>query len=116
MKRLMMILVAMGFGFSLASPVSQAASKCTGANCGTKAKQEATPGSLPKGAPNKVIKKKVRTAPAIQGKGHDGYTAEERAKILESARQVCKKNYGAPSTVYRVDYKKLRVTCVRPGY
>jgi hypothetical protein len=48
-------------------------------------------------------------------KGRNDYTAEERAKIMEHARQVCRKSQGAPSTVYRIDYRKMVVYCRTPG-
>ena len=43
-------------------------------------------------------------------------TSADRAKLMEIARQVCRKKYGAGSTVYRLDYTRKRVVCVPPGY
>lgn len=40
------------------------------------------------------------------------FTAAQRAKILEIARQVCRKRYGAAATVYRLEYSPFRVTCL----
>ena len=43
-------------------------------------------------------------------------TSADRAELMEIARQVCRKKYGAGSTVYRLDYTRKRVVCVPPGY
>jgi hypothetical protein len=48
-------------------------------------------------------------------KGRSDYTPEERAKMMQRGREVCRKEFGAPSTVYRIDYKSLRVYCRMPG-
>lgn len=39
------------------------------------------------------------------------FTPQQRAKLMEEARKICKKRYGAPSTVYGIDYYKWRVIC-----
>lgn len=39
------------------------------------------------------------------------FTAAQRAKMMEEARQICKKKYGSASTVYKLDYFKWRVIC-----
>ena len=44
------------------------------------------------------------------------FTAAQRMKLLEGARQVCVKRYGATSRVYKFDYSKWRVTCTEPGW
>jgi hypothetical protein len=44
------------------------------------------------------------------------FTAAQRVKLLEEARQVCVKRYGAGSRVYKFDYSKWRVTCTEPGW
>ena len=44
------------------------------------------------------------------------FTAAQRAKMMEEAREICKKKYGAPSRVYKIDYVKWRVLCTEPGY
>jgi hypothetical protein len=49
-------------------------------------------------------------------KSTSDYSPEERKKIMEYARQLCKKTYGAPSQVYRLDYSRMRVICTQPGY
>lgn len=48
-------------------------------------------------------------------KSRSDFTPDQRAKLLEEARQVCIKRYGASSTVYRFDYKKWKVICNTPG-
>jgi hypothetical protein len=44
------------------------------------------------------------------------FTAEQRAKMMEEARKICKKRFGAPSRVHHIDYVKWRVYCTEPGY
>jgi hypothetical protein len=39
------------------------------------------------------------------------FTAAQRAKFMDEARKICKKAYGASSTVYKLDYYKWRVIC-----
>lgn len=39
------------------------------------------------------------------------FTAAQRAKMMEDARKLCKKRYGAASTVYKFDYYKWIVIC-----
>jgi hypothetical protein len=53
--------------------------------------------------------------PKKTSKSRKDFTPEQRKKIMEDARQVCIKAYGASSSVYRFDYKKWRVICYRPG-
>lgn len=76
----------------------------------------AAPGLAPPSAEaqaqKKVEKKKKTKSP---GKGRSGYSAEERKRIQEIARKVCREKTGASSTVYRIDYKNLRVICMPPG-
>ena len=36
--------------------------------------------------------------------------------LMEQARKICVKKYGATSRVYQLDYKKWRVVCTTPGY
>lgn len=44
------------------------------------------------------------------------FTPAQRAKFMEEARKICKKRFGAPSRVYKIDYVKWRVVCTEPGY
>jgi hypothetical protein len=39
------------------------------------------------------------------------FSAQKRAKLMDEARKVCKRKYGAASTVYKLDYFKWRVIC-----
>lgn len=48
-------------------------------------------------------------------KSRSDFTSEQRKKLLEEARQVCIREYGASSSVYSLDYKKWRVICRTPG-
>jgi hypothetical protein len=40
------------------------------------------------------------------------FTAAQREKLMEDARKICKKRFGAPTRVYRIDYVKWQVTCL----
>ena len=40
------------------------------------------------------------------------FTVEQHAKMMENARKLCRKRYGATATVYKVDYYKWRVICI----
>ncbi|MCB1377112.1 MAG: hypothetical protein KDK89_01905 [Alphaproteobacteria bacterium] len=57
----------------------------------------------------KIVKKKKTV------KSRSQYTAEERQRILEYAIKLCKKKYGASSSVYRIDYSKPLIWCAPPG-
>lgn len=48
-------------------------------------------------------------------KSRKDFTPEQRKKIMEDARQVCIKKYGASSSVYRFDYSRWTVICNTPG-
>lgn len=83
----------------------------------------ATPGKCKAGQPpprkgNSGAATHQPVQPRIQGnhKGRDDYTTAQRAKILEAARALCRRSYGAPSTVYRIDYKRATVWCDPPAY
>ena len=39
------------------------------------------------------------------------FTPEQREKMMERARQICRKNYGAGATVYKLDYYHWKVWC-----
>jgi hypothetical protein len=39
------------------------------------------------------------------------FTPQQRAKMMDEARKLCKKRYGASSTVYKFDYYKWMVIC-----
>lgn len=43
-------------------------------------------------------------------------SSAQREQILEYARALCKKKYGATGKVYRIDYYKKTVWCKLPGY
>ncbi len=75
----------------------------------------ATPGLQTPPAEAQTQKKAEKKKAKPPGKGRTGYSAEERKRIQELARKVCKQKSGASSTVYRIDYKKLRVICMPPG-
>ncbi len=39
------------------------------------------------------------------------FTPAQRAKLMEEARKICKKRYGAGARVYRLDYYHWKVWC-----
>ena len=44
------------------------------------------------------------------------YTAAQKAKMMDEARAICRKRYGAASHVYQLDYYHWKVWCTEPGY
>ena len=104
-----LLLIAISFGS--ATQASDTCARATGGRC--KVGQTAP---LNKGNPGAVTHQAAQPPAKGNHKGRDQYTAEQRQKILERAREICRKNYGAPSTVYRFDYKRNTVWCVPPAY
>ena len=52
-------------------------------------------------------------------KKHDSrsqFTAVQREKMAAKFRELCKKKYGAPSRLYKIDYYKRQYICTEPGY
>lgn len=88
MIRLSLLALALGFSLVTVAP-------------GFAPSAEATEKKTEKKKPEKKAKKK----------GRNDYTAEERKKIMERARKVCRDSQGAPSRVYRIDYQKMVVYC-----
>lgn len=89
MVRMFSAFIAVTVTLSLAHPppAAQGATKCTSdTKCAVHKKQPAT-------------------------KGRSEYSATERAKMMERARKICRSHEGAPSTVYRIDYKRQLVYC-----
>ena len=75
-----------------------------------------TPGFVPSAeATEKKTEKKKPEKKKAKKKGRNDYTAEERKKIMERARKVCRDSQGAPSRVYRIDYQKQVVYCTPAG-
>lgn len=97
--------------FSLPCAASDTCARATPGKC--KVWQTAPPR---KGNPGVVTHHAVQPNAKGNHKGRDQYTAAERDKILEAARSLCRRAYGAPSTVYRVDYKRATVWCNPPAY
>lgn len=89
------------------SPEVKASDTCARAMGGTCKPGQAAP-SKPQGTAARKVAK-----PAAS-KGRDGYSADERARFMEDARKLCQKRYGAPSRVYRIDYKRNTVICEGP--
>lgn len=40
------------------------------------------------------------------------FTSEQREKLMESARKLCRKRYGSAAQVYRIDYARWMVICI----
>ncbi|MCA3560614.1 MAG: hypothetical protein IOC82_06240 [Aestuariivirga sp.] len=110
-------LIVSGFlAFMLsATSAAEAANNCqrsTGGKC--KAGQTAAPNKTKQSA---VTKKKTRNPPTSSNrKGRDDYSAADRQKMMERAQQLCSKEFGRPSRVYRIDYKQGRVWCTPASY
>ena len=49
-------------------------------------------------------------------KSRSDFTPEQRKMLLEEARKICKKQYGATSRVHYLDYKKWTIICTEPGF
>ena len=49
-------------------------------------------------------------------KSRSDYTPEQREQIMKRAREICNKQYGASSRVYRIDYSKGLIWCEPPGH
>ena len=104
--------------FCLVTPIlhgvadaSDTCARATGGRC--KVSQTAPPAKSKSGA----ITHKATQPPARGNhKGRDEYTPAQREKMMEQAREICRKNYGAPSRVYRIDYKMNKVWCLPPAY
>ncbi|MCA3556591.1 hypothetical protein [Aestuariivirga sp.] len=98
-----------------ATSAAEAANDCqrsTGGKC--KVGQTAAP---KKNKQSAVTKKKTRNpGPSSNRKGRDDYSAADRQKMMERAQQICSKEFGRPSRVYRIDYKQGRVWCTPASY
>lgn len=108
-----LIAVLMGAPVILALP-SAAQNECqrnTGGNCAPG--ETAIPRSLKGGA---VTHQSTQAPPKGNHKGREAYTPAQREEFMEYARKLCRKKYGAPSTVYRIDYKKNMVWCTPASY
>ena len=103
MFRLLLVATVLAFAIPATLPASAATTPCKP----TATKKCPTP----KTAAKKTKPKK----PAKATKGRSDYTAEQRKQMMERAREICRKEVGASSTVYRIDYAKNRVICWRPG-
>lgn len=109
------VLFAFGLiaGMLLLNATVEASDNCqryTGGKC--KAGQKMAP-KLPTGA---VTHKATQPPAKGNHKGRDAYTPAQREKFMEEARQLCRKKFGAPSRVYRIDYKKNTVWCEPPSF
>jgi hypothetical protein len=40
------------------------------------------------------------------------FTPAQREKLMQEARKICKKRYGAGATVYKLDYYHWKVWCL----
>jgi hypothetical protein len=108
------ILLCAGFTAFMASGqtvhASDTCQRYTGGKC--KAGQQMPPG-LKSGATSRQ-----QAQPPARGnhKGRDAYTPAQREAYMEEARQLCRRKFGAPSRVYRIDYRKNLIWCEPPSY
>ena len=99
MSRLILVLAALA-AFAVASGApAEAQNPCRNEPHGKCPAQ--TPHAVPKKAPAKA-------KPSFS---REQFTPAQRAILLEKARELCKKEYGAEATVYHLDYAKMVVTC-----
>lgn len=92
---------------ALVLPLSPDAGAAT--RCGTTTSSTCTTGTTAKKPPQKQTQKKSGL------KQRTDYSATERERIMERARQICKKSFGQPSRVYRIDYAAGKVWCEPPS-
>lgn len=95
---------------SMAVEASDNCQRHTGGKC--KAGENMAP-KLPTGA---VTHKATQPPAKGNHKGRDAYTPAQREKFMEEARRLCRKKFGAPARVYRIDYKKNMVWCEPPSF
>lgn len=103
-------LLAAVIGLPAAGQASDTCQRDTGGKCRP---GEPSPPKLRSG-----VSTHQRAQPPAKGnhKGRDEYTPAQRAKYMDDARQLCRKTYGAPSRVYRIDYRKNLIWCEPPSY
>lgn len=94
---------------ALPAQASDTCARATGGKC--KTGQTAPPKPKANKAPRKPAEPQ-----GSRLKSREQYTAAERNKIMERAREICRKAYGAPSRVYRIDYATSKVWCEPPSY
>lgn len=99
------------WSFSEGAAASDTCQRSVGGRC--KTGQSSPPTKSTSGA---VTHKKVQAPAKGNHKGRNEYTAAQREKMMERAREICRTQFGAPSRVYRIDYKKNQVWCVPPAY
>ena len=104
------VLLAAAIAAATTVQASDTCQRYTGGKC--KVGQQ-TPPKLKSGASTRQ-----QTQPPAKSnhKGRDVYTPAQREKYMEDARQVCREKFGAPSRVYRIDYKKNLIWCEPPSY
>lgn len=113
MRRHIILSAAVVAALLSAATAAQASDTCqryTGGKC--KAGQK----SPPRISPGAVTHQQTQPPATGNHKGRDEYTAAQREKYMEEARQLCRTKYGAPSRVYRIDYKKNLIWCEPPSY
>ena len=103
-------LLAAMIAFTTFAQASDTCQRATGGNCKT---GQQSPPKLKSGT---STKKATQPLPTGNHKGRDAYTPAQREKFMAEARELCRKKYGAPSRVYRIDYKKNMVWCEPPSY
>lgn len=113
MPRRLLFLLCAGLICLLAAPGAAVASSDCARASGGKCKVGQTEPSNTLG----VVTYKAAQPPARSThKGREAYTPAQREKIMEKARALCRKTYGAPSRVNHIDYRRNTVWCEDPTY
>jgi hypothetical protein len=96
--------------FIFPAQASDTCNRATGGKC--KVGQSAAPAKTKSGA----VTRKPGEPKGTRLKSRSQYTAAEREKIMERAREICRKYEGGPSRVYKIDYATSRVWCAPASY
>ena len=113
MPRLVVLFAGIVLATALSATAAEAANNCqraTGGKCGVG--QNAPSGKTTSGA----VTKKQTWQKRSGSKSRNDYSVAEREKMMQRARQICSKEFGKPSRVYRIDYKQGRVWCTPASY
>lgn len=112
MPRLVTICASLLFLMTCLVPPAQASSTCAQATGGKCKPTQSEPRPKPKSGT--VTHKPGEPKSGSRLKPRDQYTAAQREKIMENAREICRKSFGAPARVYRIDYMTSKVWCESP--
>ena len=115
MLRIFILSVFLLAGGAVVSWPAEASAICQqGAGKCTRGTSTIQPATTKPAATKPAARKPAAKKPSA--KSGSSLTAQQRAQIMERARELCRKKHGAPSRVYRVDYTHMRVWCEPPSY